>query len=278
MGFSGTLEITTNMGCPMRCGYCPQATLRKAYQSPIRQMAFATFQACLRTVPENIRIDFSGMSEPWLNLECTRMLEYAVDRGHPIAVYTTLLGVSAADLDFLSRWEIDPLVIHLPDEGGNSSIPLTRTYLAVIRWFFQIMPDTPGWRNLRISCHGRLHPTLIKLFGDEIEATKIPVVDYLSDRAGNLSGRTLLHHRKEGPIACSSSGRTLNHNILLPDGRVILCCMDYGMQHILGNLLTQEYSDLFEGEEFRRLQAGLDGSEPAILCRKCVRAVPLHQQ
>jgi hypothetical protein len=241
-------------------------------------MAFATFQACLRTVPENIRIDFSGMSEPWLNPECSRMLEYAVDRGHPIAVYTTLLGVNAADLNSLSRWEIDPLVIHLPDEEGNTSIPLTRTYLAILQQFFQIIPQAQRWKNLRISCHGKLHPILINLFRKQIEAARIPAVDYLSDRAGNVAGKTIPHYWKEGPVTCSSSGRTLNHNILLPDGRVILCCMDYGMQHILGNLLTQEYRDLFEGEEFRRLQAGLDGSEPAILCRKCVRAVPLHQQ
>jgi len=241
-------------------------------------MTFATFQECLQKVPNNIRIDFSGMSEPWLNLECTRMMEYAIQNNHPVAVYTTFLGASIADIHALSQWEIDPLVIHLPDDAGNSPIPLSRTYLAVIRWFFQIISDTPGWQNLRISCHGRLHPTLLRLFGDEIEAIKIPVVDYLSDRAGNLSSRTLLHHRKEGPLTCSSSGRALNHNILLPDGSVILCCMDYGMQHVLGNLVTQNYEDLFLGEEYHRLQAAIEESKSSILCRKCVRAVSLQKQ
>lgn len=277
MDFSGTLEITTNIGCPVHCRYCPQSTLIKAYRSLIRQMTFTTFQKCLQKVPSDIRIDFSGMAEPWLNLECTRMLEYALDRGHPIAVYTTLLGVNMGDIDILRQWDIDPLVIHLPDEEGNSPIPLTRTYLSILRGFFQTIPDAPGWRNLRISCHGRIHHALIKQFGEQIESQQIPVVDYLSDRAGNLSGKKLPHHWIEGPITCSSSGRALNHNVLLPDGSVILCCMDYGMQHILGNLLTQNYEDLFAGAEFHRLQSALDESSPDILCRRCVRAISLHQ-
>jgi hypothetical protein len=240
-------------------------------------MTYDTFQKCLQTIPNDIRIDFSGMAEPWLNPACTRMLGYAIQKGHPVAVYTTLLGVSLGDFDALHQWEIDPLVIHLPDEEGNSPIPLTRTYLSILQRFFQIISDVSGWRNLRISCHGRLHPTLMELFGQQIESQQIPVVDYLSDRAGNLSGKTLPHHWKEGPITCSSAGRKLNHNVLMPDGRVALCCMDYGMQHILGNLLTQKYDDLFTGEEFHRLQSALDKSSPAILCRRCVRANSLNK-
>jgi hypothetical protein len=240
-------------------------------------MTFKIFQKCLLKVPSDIRIDFSGMAEPWLNLECTHMMEYAIDKGHPIAVYTTLLGVNMGDIDVFQQRDIDPLVIHLPDEEGNSPIPLTRTYLSILRRFFQTIPYAPGWRNLRISCHGTMHHALIKQFGEQIESQQIPVVDYLSDRAGNLSGKRIPHHWKEGSITCSSSGRALNHNVLLPDGSVILCCMDYGIQHVLGNLLTQEYDDLFKGQEFHRLQAALDGSSQGILCRRCVRAIPLHQ-
>ena len=37
---------------------------------------------------------------------------------------------------------------------------------------------------------------------------------------------------------------TLYHNVVLPNGDVSLCCMDYGLKHILGNLYTQEYNDI----------------------------------
>ena len=34
------------------------------------------------------------------------------------------------------------------------------------------------------------------------------------------------------------------HNITLPNGDVSLCCMDYGLEHIIGNLLEQDYEDV----------------------------------
>ncbi|MER9007171.1 SPASM domain-containing protein [Mesorhizobium sp. M0862] len=36
-------------------------------------------------------------------------------------------------------------------------------------------------------------------------------------------------------------------NVLLPNGDVTLCCTDFERRHVLGNLLRDEYADLFEG-------------------------------
>jgi hypothetical protein len=36
----------------------------------------------------------------------------------------------------------------------------------------------------------------------------------------------------------------LYHNVLLPNGDVSLCCMDYGLKYVLGNLYNQEYNDI----------------------------------
>jgi hypothetical protein len=36
----------------------------------------------------------------------------------------------------------------------------------------------------------------------------------------------------------------LYHNVVLPNGDVSLCCMDYGLKHILGNIYEQEYEDI----------------------------------
>ncbi len=36
----------------------------------------------------------------------------------------------------------------------------------------------------------------------------------------------------------------LYHSVLLPNGDVTLCCMDYSLSEILGNLYTQEYDDI----------------------------------
>ena len=43
------------------------------------------------------------------------------------------------------------------------------------------------------------------------------------------------------PVGCLEK---LYHNVVLPNGDVSLCCMDYGLEHIIGNLLDQEYEDV----------------------------------
>ena len=37
---------------------------------------------------------------------------------------------------------------------------------------------------------------------------------------------------------CAKTHTNLNENVLLPDGTVIMCCMDYGMTGVFGNLFT----------------------------------------
>ena len=71
-------------------------------------------------------------------------------------------------------------------------------------------------------------------------------------------------------ISCSLCGDELNHNNLLPDGTVLLCDFDYGMQHVLGNLLEQTYEEILSGRELERIRKGMEGdSQQDILCRKC---------
>jgi hypothetical protein len=60
-------------------------------------------------------------------------------------------------------------------------------------------------------------------------------------------------------------------NILLPNGDVALCCCDWGLKHVLGNLFVSDYDDLIKSQEFLRLLKGLEDSSLDILCRYCER-------
>ena len=46
-------------------------------------------------------------------------------------------------------------------------------------------------------------------------------------------------------------GRVNHTATTLPNGDVLLCCVDYAMKHVLGNLREQDYASLFEGEQYR---------------------------
>ena len=63
---------------------------------------------------------------------------------------------------------------------------------------------------------------------------------------------------------------------MLPDGRVLLCCMDYGMKHVLGNLTEQSYEEIMNGKEIDKIKAAINGDESIdILCRGCSSATEI---
>jgi hypothetical protein len=45
--------------------------------------------------------------------------------------------------------------------------------------------------------------------------------------------------------------------------------MDYGLEHVLGNLLTVDHAALHTGEPFRRVVAGLSDEDSGVICRRC---------
>jgi len=71
--------------------------------------------------------------------------------------------------------------------------------------------------------------------------------------------------RKRGVIAC----KRFDSQVLLPNGDVVICCMDYGNKHVIGNLMTSSYESLFQSEEYNRLLRGFKEESIDTLCRTC---------
>jgi hypothetical protein len=76
-------------------------------------MTFDTFKQCLDKIPLHIHIHFSGMSEPWLNPECTRMLLYAHEKGYEMAVYATAVGVRELVILYVGRSKVNDSISFL---------------------------------------------------------------------------------------------------------------------------------------------------------------------
>ena len=65
----------------------------------------------------------------------------------------------------------------------------------------------------------------------------------------------------------------MNTNVVLPDGTVLLCSQDYGMEHILGNLYLDTYEDILMGKKMQQIYEAANGSgNLQLLCRKCIAA------
>src|SRR4051812_11483996 len=283
-----TLEITTHLGCAMACRFCPQDRLVKSYpKTAARDLSLDDFRHVLDVLPRHVRIDFSGMAEPWLNPLATAMAVSAFERGRTVALYTTLQGMRPDDAAMLlERFGAritpeTPWVIHLPDGDGHMrGWAPSDTYRETLRRLlaFQRAQPRPGLAFMTMSADGAVAAALRDLVPNPLPPFQGISRAETLDRSGFRPGALLAEVRREQALLCASTP-FFDHNVLLPNGDVLLCCMDYGQRHILGNLFRQSYEAIHAGPAIAaiRLQAmmPLDGE---LLCRRCHNAVCLGQQ
>lgn len=272
-----TIEITTVIGCKVNCKYCPQKLLLKNYfQDNLHRdsiMTIDTFMECLSNLPEKCNIQFCGMSEPFLNPSCSDMIKRAFEAGKNIELYTTLVGITQSEIEEIWDIPLDYVNIHVPDVNGYADIPVTDEYLELLeRVINHKRKDGSSFVNL-CNAQSEPHPKVKELCRGKFEISTV-----LHDRAGNLEDEKLIHKENMGGgLSCTLCGQDLNHNVLLPDGTLLLCCMDYGMKHKLGNLKEETYDTILKGKELERIKKGLMGDEKTdILCRSCSNATRIN--
>lgn len=260
------VEFTTRIGCINNCKYCPQTLLIQKYTERSKEyvMTFNTFKTIIDKIPKELRIDFSGLCEPWLNKECTKMLLYAYDTGHErIGVFTTGVGMSIKDVEDISHIPFHTFVLHLPDKEGNTSIKIDEKYMDVLA----VMKRTKI-HNFKTMSMGEPLYGLDFIFQD---IRRSP----MHARAGNINTEDVKPDNYfYGQISCLGDVEPKRSEIL-PNGDVCLCCNDYGLQHIIGNLLIDNYEDLYKSDEFKKVVKELKQHDSNTLCRSCIYTTPI---
>lgn len=248
-----TLEITTSIpqkGCVVDCVFCPQRTLVKSYNGE-KKLSLENFKRVLDKIPNEVRITFAGFTEPWLHRECTDMLLYAYEKGHPVCAFTTGVGMKKEDIERIKdvKFAGNPnggFVLHLPDNEHFAKHPITPTYIELLEYISEIKEEI---HNFSMMCMGTVHDTVGHIFPQLNPSI-------MWSRAGNLLGEAILKpelmnlkdsfntiYHGDDPMTCNCDER-LYHNVMLPNGDVSLCCMDYGLENILGNLFSQSYEEI----------------------------------
>lgn len=260
-----TIDISTNIGCRNACRYCAQEISVKAYKtrSNAFMMDFSTFKTCLDKIPADARVNFAGRSECWLNPDCTRMMLYAHERGYRIAVLTTLVGMKSEDAGLIEKIPFLDFLIHLPTNERYQNIKVDEDYLKVL----------DSISNSAIKCNymivaGTVHDKVKALLKSKIAALarkNIPLCEAMN-LANNVKAKVRPVYRRLGVLRCEYE---LNLNTLYPNGDVSICCMDFGMKHVLGNLVVSDYESILHSEEFYRVEKGLKDASLNTLCRYC---------
>lgn len=255
-----TLEITTAIPCKTKCGYCPQDLLKSNYKSDIYEFTVDSFADIIKNahLMNGVKsIHFSGFCEPLQNELFYRMYGF-VSGVFNIKVFTNLLHFSntAKDAKFLKCLDSVKFYIHII----NSIKWVEKTNL-----FLEFMGNEVDVEFIKVGDEN------LKLFINDFLIRSGHTINYqpVSSRAGNCYESSF---NFKAPLKCRDN-RT-EQNVVLPNGDLHICCMDYELKYKIGNLLTDSMDDIRQRKlsfyENMRLS-----EDPNFICKKCFRAVEI---
>jgi hypothetical protein len=207
------LEVAVAVGCSNNCvRYCPQEVLLKAWKNREKIMSLETFKRLLSSVPKSVYLDFAGLTEPFDNPAFLDMAEYASKNGFRYGVKTSLSTATVEGVKRLASLHPTCVFLHLPD-GLNFVAPQTEQYHEAL---------IAGLKYLR--------NTQLSLMNDLFETNNRETTARSQVKTSSGAGWC---YRRENP-----------QMVVFPDGTVTICCIDMGLKHVVGNLLTESYSVL----------------------------------
>jgi radical SAM protein with 4Fe4S-binding SPASM domain len=235
-------------------------------------MDFESFKHYLSMIPKSTQIDFSGMSEIFQNQYAVDMIKYVDEQGYDMVFYTTLAGLSMKNFeqikDILFKYQI---ILHLPDNDGFTKIQITEEYLEVLNAlvFSKFGSDLPIVSNTYTTVHQKVIDSGIRM--DVLNPISLINNDFLISRGNNLNNVKQVI-KKEGNIICLNGGP--DHNILLPNGDVLLCCMCYNLEDniILGNLNEDSYENIMNSNKIKEIKRKMNTYDENIICRYCEKS------
>jgi hypothetical protein len=261
------LEISTAMDCPMRCDFCPQEAAVAGYRGP-RLMTVDTFIRAVENAQPVGQISFAGFAEPFLNPLTAVMVEHARTAAPSVVMYTTGVGMKLADVATMTRCGLDWITLHLPDAAGAMKVNITPAYWIAIEALMS------SGIQVRPMAMGPIHPEFEGLFrgvrvgGNESMQSRAGHVELMQAPGINPDRFVKMAHR--GRLGCRAAPE-LDHPVLLPSGELVLCCQDWALEHVLGNLADRRWDDIYSGEAFSAVKSGMADGD--VLCRGCEYAV-----
>ncbi len=289
VAFPTHIQIQTTTTCGAACSICPHP--RHSPNWPNRAMRDALFDAIVEQL-RGREIEYLCpylMADPLADpkiFDRTARLRDALPDAH-IELSTTGLYLSARIADRLLDAPLSELRI---SSHGISAAEYARTMPGVNfeRAMANIEQFIEAWQRRRpfplsiVSLWGLWSPQREQEIGRfwqqrGVELNKWRVVSRARHIDLTVFGEaspdpTRQRHAKHAPPYACRFDRDTRWLHILSDGRVALCCMDYGQEQIVGDVSRQSIADVWHGEQLQRVRMRISGETPAeatFLCNRC---------
>ncbi len=253
------VEVTTTLGCPVDCVYCPQEQLKKESKTRKKRIEFADFVKAINNIDIKTNLGWTGYSEPCLSPILGKMVQHASSNGINQYISTTLSGNSESVEFVIKSKDFYSFQLHLPDSLGlMKGLKVDHNYAQRVKLCLEQKYKDGLAHTVDIICFGEdLHPL--------IKDTVLNVMNSWGRNNNLLDLRTKVYSRANGldkdqlkisglrtrEFSNNINGtdfycarRKMNSPVLLPDGSLSMCSFDYGFRMTYGNLFNQKLSEI----------------------------------
>ncbi len=264
------VEFTLQTGCPVMCDFCPQELFMKRYGS-IEKFTIDNFKLALFNLKNSTvkTIQFSGFSEPLYHKNISDFVKLSIDSGFEVEIFTTLKGFNLEQIkkvkDLPIRWYISIQPLGMRNRKGLKDEEAWNN----IKSFLELnLNSQPIFRCVNINL-SKGQKTQLNKKGKETGIKNI-IFPNFETRAGNIIQNRINMSGKK--ILCKNDITP----IILPNGNVALCCMDFGLRNIIGNIFQESFKNILYSDRLQKIIAIMDLKEKgSILCHTCESAVPV---
>ena len=290
-GMPVSLSIEPTTSCNLRCPECPSGL--RSFTRPTGMLKEELFRQVIDEVSGTLLyLTFYFQGEPYLNPSFTNMVRYASSKGIYTATSTNAHYLDEENAKKTIESGLDRLIISIDGTtqdsyesyrvGGKLEKVLegTRTILALRKKMRTRTPQVV-FQFLVVRPNEHQVPevfALAKELGvDHVILKTAQIYDFQHGSPLIPEQDQYARYQKNKDGTFTIKNEMLNHcwkmwhsAVITWDGKVVPCCFDKDAQHVMGELSSKSFGEIWRSKSYNEFRASLLRSRSEIeMCRNC---------
>ncbi len=284
-----TFEPTTS--CNLRCPECPSG--KREFTRPTGMLENDFFKSTLDELYKEISyLIFYFQGEPFLNPKFLDMVKYASAKNIYTATSTNAHYLTDAVAKQTVESGLSRLIISIDGTTqetyeqyriGGDLKKVIEGAENVVKWKKELRSKTPHIIFQFLVVKPNEHQikdveVLAKKIGvDEVRFKTAQMYDYVNGNKLIPTIEKYSRYKKQTDGTYTIKNEMLNHcwrlwhsTVITWDGLVVPCCFDKDAQHQLGNLKTESFKKMWQGNKYQNFRSAVLRSRSEIdICKNC---------
>jgi len=288
-----TFEPTTS--CNLRCPECPSG--KREFTRPTGMLENDFFKSTLDELYKEISyLIFYFQGEPFLNPKFLDMVNYASLKNVYTATSTNAHYLNDAVAKKTVESGLSRLIISIDGTSqetyeqyriGGDLKKVIEGAENVVKWKKELRSKTPHIIFQFLVVKPNEHQindveVLAKKVGvDEVRFKTAQMYDYVNGNKLIPTIEKYSRYKKQMDGTYTIKNEMLNHcwrlwhsTVITWDGLVVPCCFDKDAQHQLGNLKTESFKKMWQGNKYQNFRSAVLRSRSEIdICKNCTEGI-----